>query len=212
MMTGDHIKVIYFNGRGRAESIRMTLVAAGVNYEDERISFQDWPKIKPTIPGGRLPAVKITDNHGHVKWMVESLAIARYMAKKHHMMGGTEEEYYNVEKLIGEAEDLEHEYYKTLMKPEEEKQKIIKEILNGKVPVLLDIICESLKASTGKLAVGDKVTLADLVLIAVIDHVTDLDKEFLTGKYPEIHKHRENLLASSPRLAKYLSDRAATPF
>ncbi|VDP01396.1 unnamed protein product, partial [Schistosoma mattheei] len=95
----SHI-VIYFNGRGRAESIRMTLVAAGVNYEDERISFQDWPKIKPTIPGGRLPAVKITDNHGHVKWMVESLAIARYMAKKHHMMGGTEEEYYNVEKLI----------------------------------------------------------------------------------------------------------------
>ncbi|VDO55926.1 unnamed protein product [Schistosoma margrebowiei] len=154
----------------------MTLVAAGVNYEDERISFQDWPKIKPTIPGGRLPAVKITDSHGHVKWMVESLAIARYMAKKHHMMGGTEEEYYNVEKLIGQ------------------------------------IICESLKASTGKLAVGDKVTLADLVLIAVIDHVTDLDKEFLTGKYPEIHKHRENLLASSPRLAKYLSDRAATPF
>ncbi|CAH8677582.1 unnamed protein product [Schistosoma haematobium] len=139
MMTGDHIKVIYFNGRGRAESIRMTLVAAGVNYEDERISFQDWPKIKPTIPGGRLPAVKITDNHGHVKWMVESLAIARYMAKKHHMMGGTEEEYYNVEKLIGQAEDLEHEYYKTLMKPEEEKQKIIKEILNGKVPVLLDL-------------------------------------------------------------------------
>ncbi|CAH8677586.1 unnamed protein product [Schistosoma haematobium] len=139
MMTGDHIKVIYFNGRGRAESIRMTLVAAGVNYEDERISFQDWPKIKPTIPGGRLPAVKITDNHGHVKWMVESLAIARYMAKKHHMMGGTEEEYYNVEKLIGQAEDLEHEYYKTLMKPEEEKQKIIKEILNGKVPVLLDV-------------------------------------------------------------------------
>ncbi|CAH8643789.1 unnamed protein product [Schistosoma mattheei] len=200
MMAGDHIKVIYFNGRGRAESIRMTLVAAGVNYEDERISFQDWPKIKPTIPGGRLPAVKITDNHGHVKWM------------KHHMMGGTEEEYYNVEKLIGQAEDLEHEYYKTLMKPEEEKQKITKEILNGKVPVLLDIICESLKASTGKLAVGDKVTLADLVLIAVIDHVTDLDKEFLTGKYPEIHKHRENLLASSPRLAKYLSDRAATPF
>ncbi|CAH8563131.1 unnamed protein product [Schistosoma turkestanicum] len=211
-MAGEHIKVIYFNGRGRAESIRMTLVAAGVDFEDERISFQDWPKLKPTIPGGKLPVVKITDNAGHVKCMQESLAIARYMAKKHHMMGETDDEYYSVEKLIGQAEDLEGEYHKTLMKPQEEKEKIIKEILSGKVPVLLNLICESLKESKGKLAVGDKVTLADLVLIAAIDHLTDLDKEFLTGKYPEIHKHREHLLASSPKLAKYLSNRPATEF
>ncbi|CAH8293099.1 unnamed protein product, partial [Schistosoma turkestanicum] len=74
------------------------------------------------------------------------------------------------------------------------------------------LICESLKESKGKLAVGDNVTLADLVLISAIDHLNDLDKEFLTGKYPEIHKHREHLLASSPKLANYLSNRPATTF
>nr|CAX72409.1 Glutathione S-Transferase [Schistosoma japonicum] len=211
-MACGHVKLIYFNGRGRAEPIRMILVAAGVEFEDERIEFQDWPKIKPTIPGGRLPIVKITDKRGDVKMMSESLAIARFIARKHNMMGDTDDEYYIIEKMIGQVEDVESEYHKTLMKPPEEKEKISKEILNGKVPFLLQAICETLKESTGNLTVGDKVTLADVVLIASIDHITDLDKEFLTGKYPEIHKHRKHLLATSPKLAKYLSERHATAF
>ncbi|KAK4475100.1 hypothetical protein MN116_002190 [Schistosoma mekongi] len=211
-MACGHVKVIYFNGRGRAEPIRMILVAAGIEYEDERIEFQDWPKIKPTIPGGRLPIVKITDKRGDVKTMSESLAIARFIARKHNMMGETDEEYYIVEKMIGQVDDVESEYHKTLMKPPEERDRIAKEILNGKVPILLQAICETLKESTGNLTAGNKITLADVVLIAAIDHITDLDKEFLTGKYPEIHKHRKHLLATSPKLAKYLSERHATAF
>nr|CAH8874802.1 unnamed protein product [Trichobilharzia regenti] len=165
----------------------MTFVAAGIEYEDERISFDNWPKIKPSIPGGRLPVVKITEKDGKEKWLSESLAIARFFAKKNGMMGSTDDEYYSVEKLIGQVQDW-------------------------KSPHLLNNICESLKESKGKLAVGDQVTLADLVLIAAIDHVTDLDKGFMNGKYPEIHKHRENLLKISPKLAKYLSERPATAF
>nr|CAH8874804.1 unnamed protein product [Trichobilharzia regenti] len=211
-MAKEHIKLFYFNARARGEAIRMTFVAAGIEYEDERISFDNWPKIKPSIPGGRLPVVKITEKDGKEKWLSESLAIARFFAKKNGMMGSTDDEYYSVEKLIGQVQDVESEYYKTLMKPEEEKIKIIKEIFSGKVPILLNDICESLKKSKGKLAVGDQVTLADLVLIAAIDHVTDLDKGFMDGKYPEIHKHRENLLKISPKLAKYLSERPATAF
>lgn len=37
-------KLYYFNGRGRAEISRLILAAAGVKYEDVRIS--DWPKNK----------------------------------------------------------------------------------------------------------------------------------------------------------------------
>ncbi|CAH8293090.1 unnamed protein product, partial [Schistosoma turkestanicum] len=95
--------ITYFNGRGRAESIRMTLVVAELDYEDERISFRDWPNIKPTIPGGRLPVVTITENDGQVKCMQESLAVARYLAIRNDMMGETDDEYYSVEKLIGQV-------------------------------------------------------------------------------------------------------------
>lgn len=44
-------KLTYFEGRGRAEFIRLIFAHAGVRYEDERVSFEEWPKMKP----GELP-------------------------------------------------------------------------------------------------------------------------------------------------------------
>ena len=36
------IKLTYFNGRGRGEIARLILAQAGVEYEDCRITFDDW--------------------------------------------------------------------------------------------------------------------------------------------------------------------------
>ena len=40
-------KLIYFTRTGRAEMTRLMFAAAGVKYEDERITLKDWPKLKP---------------------------------------------------------------------------------------------------------------------------------------------------------------------
>ena len=39
--------LIYFNGRGRAEVSRLLFALADVEYEDERIVSENWPKMKP---------------------------------------------------------------------------------------------------------------------------------------------------------------------
>ena len=41
-------KLTYFNFRGRAEIIRYILAQAEVEYEDLRISFEEWPALKPS--------------------------------------------------------------------------------------------------------------------------------------------------------------------
>ena len=46
---------------GRGEPIRLLLTHAGANYKDERITFQDWPKIKPTVLGNSIPNLKLED-------------------------------------------------------------------------------------------------------------------------------------------------------
>lgn len=39
-------KLYYFNVRGRAEIIRLVFQAAGVSYEDIRVSFDEWKSAK----------------------------------------------------------------------------------------------------------------------------------------------------------------------
>ena len=41
------IKLVYFNLRGRAEAARFTLAQAGVDYEDVRVTREEWVKLKP---------------------------------------------------------------------------------------------------------------------------------------------------------------------
>ena len=54
---GLELKLTYFDARGRAELIRLTLAAAGYKYEDERLSFQEFQQLKSTgaLKFGQLP-------------------------------------------------------------------------------------------------------------------------------------------------------------
>ena len=52
-------ELLYFNGAGRAEAIRLMLHAGGIEFDDKRIGFQEWPEIKETTPLGAVPVLKI---------------------------------------------------------------------------------------------------------------------------------------------------------
>ena len=43
-------RLVYFDGRGRAEIIRIIFSAAYVQFEDGRIDVKDWPDLKPGKP------------------------------------------------------------------------------------------------------------------------------------------------------------------
>lgn len=42
-------KLIYFNVTGLGESIRFLLSQSGIKFEDVRIEYDEWPKIKPSM-------------------------------------------------------------------------------------------------------------------------------------------------------------------
>ncbi len=44
----SNYKLTYFNGRGRAEAIRIIFEVKGIKYEDVRIKPEDWPNLKPS--------------------------------------------------------------------------------------------------------------------------------------------------------------------
>lgn len=41
-------RLTYFSGRGLAEPTRLVFALAGVEYEDKRITSEDWPALKPS--------------------------------------------------------------------------------------------------------------------------------------------------------------------
>ena len=72
------------------------MLAGDIDFEDERIKFEDWPALKPKTPAGKLPFVTL--KCGTV--LNESMAIARYFAKSAHLVGSTDMENYRIDRAI----------------------------------------------------------------------------------------------------------------
>ncbi|OON16509.1 glutathione S-transferase protein [Opisthorchis viverrini] len=213
-MSGEKYKLYYFNFRARGEVIRMVLHAAGVPFDDERIPADDWAKRKSEVPGGRMPVLQVfePDTPDKPKNYVESMAIARMLARRFDLMDCTEEGYYNIERMIGECEDVFKEFRSVFLSPADAKEQVLKEAMETSVPKLLNLISQSLSESAGKFVAGCKVTLGDLCLLACLDHVDKADPEFLKEKYPKLLEWREAVLKEKPKLADYIKSRPDTPF
>ncbi|OON17888.1 glutathione S-transferase protein [Opisthorchis viverrini] len=213
-MSGEKYKLYYFTFRARAEVIRMVLHAAGVPFDDERISADDWPKRKSEIPGGRMPVLQVFEpgRPDKPKNYVESMAIARMLAKRFNLMDDTEEGYYNIERMIGECEDVLKELRNAFLSPADKKEQLVKEAMETSIPKLLNLISQSLSESAGRFVAGCKVTLGDLCLLACLDHVDKADPELVKNKYPKLLEWREAVLKEKPKLADYIKSRPDTPF
>ncbi|XP_021517445.1 hematopoietic prostaglandin D synthase isoform X4 [Meriones unguiculatus] len=94
-------KLIYFNMRGRAEIIRYIFAYLDIKYEDHRIEQADWPKIKPTLPFGKIPVLEVEGLILH-----QSLAIARYLTKNTDLAGKTELEQCQVDAVVDTLDDF----------------------------------------------------------------------------------------------------------
>lgn len=69
-------ELLYFDGAGRAEMVRICLTIAKADWKDTRFAGADWPGIKPTTPLGSVPVLKI-DGVSHC----QSVALARYAGR-----------------------------------------------------------------------------------------------------------------------------------
>ncbi|THD27894.1 Prostaglandin-H2 D-isomerase [Fasciola hepatica] len=211
-MDKQHFKLWYFQFRGRAEPIRLLLTCAGVKFEDYQFTMDQWPTIKPTLPGGRVPLLDVTGPDGKLRRYQESMAIARLLARQFKMMGETDEEYYLIERIIGECEDLYREVYTIFRTPQGEKEAKIKEFKENNGPTLLKLVSESLESSGGKHVAGNRITLGDLFLFTTLTHVMETVPGFLEQKFPKLHEFHKYLPTSCSRLSEYLKKRAKTPF
>ena len=185
------MKLVYFNGRGFAETSRIILAVAKVDYEDYRypIEIIDWKShdiIKKEFDEDKankkmlksLNKVPYLELDGTI--ICQSKSIERFLAKKFGLMGSTDIEEAHIDSICETIRDIKDEY-KHFKKT---REKDIDYLGSSQISIkdwFKDTLCSKLSLLENILeengySVGDKLSLADIIIFTFITQFFD-DKE-----------------------------------
>ena len=151
----NKIKLTYFNARGRAEVSRLMLAHKGVEYEDCRITRDQWPELKPKTPFGGMPLLQYNGLE-----LAQSMTIARFLARELNLAGKTRCEEAQVDMVVDCVVDLFAAFTKLMTEKDEAKkaemtEKMGKETVPKAMCNLEAILCKN----GGCCMVGNDVSL-----------------------------------------------------
>jgi len=201
--------LIYFNGRGRGEVIRLIFETAGQAYTDTRIERADWPSHKAGTPFGQLPVLEVDG----VK-LCQSNACARYVARAFKLAGKTDLEQAQADMVVDCFEDsikpiLTFFFEKDEAKKAEQKKKFLEEQL----PSSLALLESLLKTNHGgdKFWVGTELTWADLSFLIFAGWLKMAGAENPLAKYPKLQALHSKV-EKVPAIAAWIAKRPQTEF
>ncbi|CAJ0598691.1 unnamed protein product [Cylicocyclus nassatus] len=220
-------KLIYFNGRGRAEVIRQIFALAGEKFEDVRVSQEEFQKMKAEFPFGQLPVLEIdgkevaqTPEHQDMpdkdktRKLAQSFAIARFLAKQFGLSPKCPFEEALVDSLMDQYKDFHNEVLpllKVLMGfAQGDVDQLTKDVLVPARDKFFGFMTNFLKKNGSGYLVGSSITIADLLLAEFSAEVAKKIPTLYDG-YPEIKAHAEKV-RSNPAIKKWIKTRPETKF
>ncbi|XP_039274780.2 hematopoietic prostaglandin D synthase-like [Styela clava] len=197
-------RIIYFNLMARAELARLILVQAGVEFEDVRVTQEEWAKMKPDTPFGQLPLLEVDG----VQYC-QSPAICSYLARKYNLLGKTPEETMRAEMIGFCMGDMMMKLPFT-EKDEKKKEEAFKEAFTTVIPPLLQKLEALLKQNDG----GDGYFVSQL---STADLAWMMSSHFLGKMCPDLLKTVPKLSALAkkiedlPKISEWIKSRPQTP-
>jgi glutathione S-transferase len=214
------LKLVYFNAKGLAETSRILLALASVEFEDFRYPLDiidpvahiykrdefdfDKQSGKFDISMGKLPVLEIFNNFD-TKFIPQSKAIERYLANQYGFMGSTSLETAHIDSICETVRDIKEKYYKN--KTDAEKEEYAKGLENELVQ-----FSKTLDTANEKFAVGNKMSLADISIYHLVTQFAR-DNLFLeaAAKIPRLRKIVVEV-AKQQGLIEWLAKRPKTAF
>jgi len=201
------IKLTYFDGRGRGEVARQILAYSGQPWEDDRISFAEWPELKPKTPLGTLPVLE----YDGMK-LSQSVTVCRFLAEEFGIAGKTNREKAMANMIVDTIVDVQIECFKNAFEKDPIENKKQKDKLEKETfPSLLKKLLAFKQQSSGAYFVGNDLTWADIFLAAFLDqwlamyHVDGISRFSLLTDL-------KNKVNECPAIKAYLAKRKDTPF
>ncbi|XP_071647924.1 glutathione S-transferase-like [Temnothorax longispinosus] len=196
-------KLTYFDLTGVGEPIRLLFSYAGIDFVDKRIDKNDWPKLKPTMPFGKVPVLEVDGKRIH-----QSVAIARYVAKQCSLAGKNDLESLEIDSTVDTIYDLkanlEDFHYESKEQAKEEKLKAAKVT----VPYYLERLDAQVKKNGGYF-VGGTLTWADITFVALLDYLNHMINENIIEKYENL-KQLQKKVEELPAIKSWIKKRPST--
>jgi len=182
-------KLTYFPLAGRGEPIRLTFYIGGIDFEDHRLSFQDFgiKKGEGAFPYGSIPVLEVNG-----KDYAQSNALLRYAGKLAKLYPTDSVEALKVDELLDAVEDISPKFFSALTERDEQaKKEKVSQLVDTALPGWFGNVEKRLeKFGKGSHAVGDHLTIADLKIAAFFNGILNGTFSFvpaaLLDKYPKV--------------------------
>ncbi len=201
-------KLTYFDiDGGRAEPIRIAFHAAGIEFEDERVTFPEFGKMRASTRFNSLPVLEIDGAA-----VTQSNAISRYVGKMAGLYPEDDLQALYCDEVMGALEDVLHYVVRTFGLQGDALREAREALAAGWLTTYTKGLGELLARGGGKYFANDSLTVADLKAFmqtrwlssGELDHVpVDLVEKIA----PALLEHKERV-ASDPRVVAYYASRA----
>lgn len=155
------MKLIYFDFAGRGEAIRDALTIAGVPFEDARVSYFEFQRMKTegVLPFHTLPVLILADGTS----IAQSNTILRYVAKVGGLTPPATADAMDVESLLDYAEDLGGRVSVSIRVGDEAlRAGLRRELTERWIPESMAVLEKRLLRPSQVWLVGNTLTVADL--------------------------------------------------
>ena len=201
-------KLTYFDfDGGRGEPIRIAFHAAGVEFEDHRISFEEFVAQRDSMPFRCAPVLEIDGVD-----VTQSNAMARYVGRMAGLYPEDPLQALYCDEVLGAHEDLLHQTVHTFGLEGDELKLAREKLVDGWLSTFIRGFEELLKRGGGEYFADGRLTVADLKAFVqvrslrsgTLDHVpTDLVDRLA----PTLAEHCSRI-ESDPVVVAYYASRA----
>lgn len=178
-------KLTYFNARGGAEFTRLVLAQAGVEYEDCRLTGEQWKeyKGKGESPFGQLPIL-----HVDGKVLSQGRTMSRFVARQHDLAGKGDWEQALADSVVDSCADIQNAMVKLFYEKDETKKvELTKTFETETLPKWMGSLEKSfLEKNKSGWLVGDKALWCDVAVFAILEALLGFNKAKCLSDYSKL--------------------------
>lgn len=190
-------KLSYFDfSGGRGEPIRIAFHAAGIEFQDDRISFPEFSEMRRST---RFNSVPVLDIDG--AQITQSNAISRYVGKMAGLYPEDSLQALYCDEVLGAVEDLNHYVVRTFGLEGEELKQAREQLADGWLSTYLKGFDDLLARGGGRFFASDALTVADLKVFVQVSSVTSGNLDHIPADL--VQRIAPDLIEHQARIAKH---------